>query len=239
MPSSLLHKSVASLISLSLLTACASPNPQSGKASASTFDPGQLVKSDIDRVIEAHQREIFTSLRVLSEKFYRRNPREWKKSGQPSLVAALGRIYDGRNDWRYAELDNKRGTDALHLAFKEDFHGDRVLALSAGLASMVMTAFNDKSEFFLLDSLDAQKLYNSARNVEIAVWKLSNARDIEGNLVLLSNESSPLPNLSFEREFGKIIGQLDLLSKIVADKQNRLVVSVVQSMATAVFLPVK
>jgi hypothetical protein len=102
-------------------------------------------------------------------------------------------------------------------------------------------AFNEKSEFFVTDDLDPQKLYNSARNVEIAVWKLSNARDAEGNPFLLSNEPASAvahQNLSFEREFGKIIGGLDVLSKIVADKVNRTVVKIIQSMATAIFLPV-
>ena len=42
-----------------------------------------------------------------------------------------------------------------------------------------------------------------------------------------------------EREFGKIIGSLDVLSRIIADKADRTVVKVVQSLATAVFLPVK
>ena len=35
-----------------------------------------------------------------------------------------------------------------------------------------------------------------------------------------------------------MIGNLDLLSRIAADKTNRTIVKVVQSMATAVFLPV-
>jgi hypothetical protein len=76
--------------------------------------------------------------------------------------------------------------------------------------------------------------------VEIAVWKLSNARDAQGNLVLLSNEGGvPVPNLSFEREFGKIIASLDVLSKIVADKNNRTIVKVIQNLATAMFLPIR
>src|SRR5690606_23514875 len=101
-------------------------------------------------------------------------------------------------------------------------------------------AFRDKTEFFVLDDLDAQSLYNAARNVEIAVWKLSNARTGTGELYVLSNEAAgPIPNLSFEREFGKMIGSLDILSKIVADKTDRTVVKVVQSIATAVFLPIK
>ena len=58
----------------------------------------------------------------------------------------------------------------------------------------------------------------------------------QGQLYLLSNEGA---NLSYEREFGKIIGNLDVLSKVIADKENRTVVKVVQSLATAVFLPIK
>ena len=46
------------------------------------------------------------------------------------------------------------------------------------------------------------------------------------------------PNLSFEREFGKVIGLLDFLSKVVADKHGRAVTRLTQSIATAAFLPV-
>jgi hypothetical protein len=46
-------------------------------------------------------------------------------------------------------------------------------------------------------------------------------------------------NLSSEREFGKIIGSLDVLSKIMADKTNRTVVKIIQNLATTIFLPVK
>jgi hypothetical protein len=73
---------------------------------------------------------------------------------------------------------------------------------------------------------------------------LANARRIlpEGDIpagapILYSNEMSPVQNLSFEREFGRLIGNLDLLTQTVADKTNRTVVKVVQNIATAVFLP--
>jgi hypothetical protein len=92
----------------------------------------------------------------------------------------------------------------------------------------------------VIDDLDPQGLYNAARNIEIAVWKLSNARDARGDLYLLSNEGAgTVQNLSFEREFGKMIGSLDILSKIAADKTNRTVVKVIQSLATSVFLPIR
>jgi hypothetical protein len=106
---------------------------------------------------------------------------------------------------------------------------------------MLNAAFEEKDEFFMLDELDAQKLYNSARNLEIAAWKLAHARDAGGALLLLSNEmalASEPANLSFEREFGKMIGNLDLLASLMANKGHRTIARLVQSLATAVFLPV-
>jgi len=222
-----------------LLTACAGHGTSPAKQ-GNGLDPSQLAKTDLDRVAEAHQREIFLDLRLLTEKLYRRNPRELKKSGQNSVAAGVARIFEGQHEWKFAELRGARGTQAIHLAFREDYQGDRVLALVGGLGGMIQSAFNDKTEFFLLDDLDPQNLYNAARNVEIAVWKLSNAHTSQGDLFLLSNEASgPVQNLSFEREFGKLISSLDVLSKIVAGKNDRTVMKVIQSLATAVFLPIK
>jgi hypothetical protein len=223
-----------------ILAACAGNATTPRQAASSGFDPSQLAKTDIDRVAEAHQREIFLNLKLLAEKLYRRNPRELKKSGHTSVAAGVARIFEGKHEWKFVELQGTRGTQAIQLALREDFHGDRVLAFIAGLGSMIQTAFHDKTEFFVLDDLEPQGLYNAARNVEIAVWKLSNARTARGELLLLSNEgAAAVRNLSFEREFGKVIAGLDVLSKIVADKDNRTVVKIIQSLATAVFLPIK
>lgn len=227
------------LLCVLALAGCAArgttPEKQAGGISAS-----QLAKSDLDRFAEAHQREIFANLRGLAEKLYRRNPAELKKSNRPTVAAGVARIFDEPHAWSLGELKGRRGAQAIQLAFQEDFDGDRVLAYVAGVASMIQTAFQDKTEFFVLDELYPQNIYNAARNVEIAVWKLSNARNAKGTLYLLSNEGAgPVVNLSFEREFGKIIGSLDILSKVIADKTNRTVVKVIQSLATAVFLPIK
>lgn len=230
---------LVALLCLSALAACANTGTVPVKP-AGGFSPSQLAKTDIDRVAEAHQQEIFSNLRLLTEKLYRRNPRELKKSGRTSIEAGIARIFEGRHAWNFPELQGRRGAQAIHLAFQEDYRGDRVLAFIAGLGGMIQTAFQDKTEFFVLDDLDPQSLSNAARNVEIAVWKLSNNRTRPGEPYLLSNEGAgPAPNLSFEREFGKVIGSLDVLSKIVADKTDRTVVKVIQSLATAVFLPIK
>jgi hypothetical protein len=222
------------------LAACGSNRTVPATAPAAPYSPVQLAKTDIDRVAEAQQREIFINLKLLTEKLYRRNPRELRKSGQPTLAAGVSRIFEGQHEWKFAELKGTRDIHALQLAFRDDYGGDRVLAFVVGLASMIQTAFNDKTEFFVLDDLDAQRLYNAARNAEIAVWKLSTSRSAQGQLYLLSNATrGPLQNLSYEREFGKIINSLDVTSKIVADKNKRAVVKVVQSLATAVFLPIR
>lgn len=226
-----------------LLSACSSPSPRpDGKKQApvsSGLKISSLVKTDIDTVAEIHQQESLGHLRTLMEKLYRRNPKEWKKAGQLSMESAVARAFDAGHDWHFPELQGKRGAECLYLTFQESYQGDRVLAFITGLATMVMASYNDKGEFYVLDELDPQKLYNSARNVEIAVWKLSNAKDARGELFLLSNvNEGGSRNLSFEREFGKLIAQQDTLARIIAEKTNRTIVRAVQSMATAVFLPI-
>ncbi len=227
------------LLTLALLPACASQHSAPPRTDGG-FNATQLAKSDIDRVAEAHQREIFQNLRVLAEKLYRRNPRELSKSGHSTVDVGVARIFDVHHDWRFAELRGARGAAAIQLALREDYAGDRVLAYIVGVASMIQAAFHDKTEFFMLDDLDPQGLHNAARNVEIAVWQLSNTRNTQAQLLLLSNEAAGAAiNLSFERAFGKVIASLDILSKIAADKGKRTVVKVFQTIATAVFLPIR
>ena len=173
------------------------------------------------------------------EKLYRRNPRELRRGNSATMEAALARAFDPHAEFRFAELGNVRGTEAILLALKPDYAGDRVFAFGVGLASMVFLSYGGKTEFYLIDTLDAQKLYNCARNIEIAAWKLADARDARGEPLILSNEiAGDVRNLSFEREFGKMIGYQDVMAQIAAQRTNRTIRRVVQTLATAVFLPI-
>ena len=216
--------------------------PTTGKRPPPTergFRASDLAKSDIDVVAETHLNESLASARLLTEKLYRRNPREWRKGKQPGMDAALAHAFDERAGFRFAELGNARGADAIALALKPDYAGDRVFAFGVGLASMVLLSYNGKTEVYLIDSLDPQKLYNSARNIEIAAWKLAHTRDAQGAPLILSNEiADDVRNLSFEREFGKMIGYQDVMAQIAAQRTNRAIRKVVQTLATAVFLPI-
>ena len=221
------------------LSACAA-NPQgAGKGPASPdFKFVSLAKTEVDQVADLHMAESLGHLRSLMEKLYRRNPREWKKTGQPSLEAAVARVFDSNFLQTFPELNDKRSIDSIYLCFQEDFSGDRVLALVWGMDTMTLAAYNDKIDFYAWDDLDPQKLYLAARNYEIAAWKLATNRDSQGQLFLLSNEiNADVRNLSFERAFGKLIAEHDMLSKIVAGRTNRTIVRVVQNLATAFFLP--
>ena len=216
--------------------------PSTGKRGPPTEQPfraADVAKSDIDMAAEIHARESLASARLVMEKLYRRSPREWRKGKFASADAAIARAYDPQRQFKFAELGNVRGSDAILLAFRPDYPGDRVFAFGVGLGSMIFLAYNGKTEFYITDSLDPQKLYNSARNVEIAAWKLANARGPSGELLILSNEmAGGAANLSFEREFGKIIGYQDAMAQIAAQRTNRTIRRAVQTLATAVFLPI-
>ena len=228
--------SVLLLASIVFSPACATRIDSGGKKE-SRFDPRYLAKTEIDRVSDTNRAEVMAGLRRIAEKLYKRNPKEWKKAGQPTMEAALDHLFSGTVD--FPELEGRREGAAALFAFGPNYHGDRVLGIMAGLLGMVYAAFENKDDFYLLDDLSEQKLYNCARNVEIAVWKMSSTKNANGESLLLSNELDPNnPNLSFEREFGRVIGLLDFMSKVMADKHGRTITRFTQSMATAIFLPV-
>jgi hypothetical protein len=198
----------------------------------------QLGKSDFDRMADVEMRENTESLKTLMVKLYKRNPKELKKTTSSPLDKMVDWVFDGDHDWKFESIQNKQELDAIFLAFNPEYEGDRVLPFIVGLQTMLIKAHGGKTEFYLQDNIDPQKIYNAARNVEIAAWKLSNARDANGQLYLLTNEINEKErNLSFEREFGKIVGRTDLFAIALAEKSQRFITRVIQNLATAAFLP--
>lgn len=201
----------------------------------------QLGKGDFDRMADVEVRENTESLRALMLKLYKRNPLELKKSTSDPAEKMVSWVFDGsmQHQFLFSEINNLQGSDAIFLAFKPEYNGDRVLPFIVGLYTMLLRAHNDKTDFYLTDSIDPQRVYNVARNFEIAAWKLSNARRQDGTLFLLTNEiNGAEKNLSFEREFGKMIGRTDLYAISLAEKSQRFISRVMQNLATAVFLPI-
>ncbi|TCS73924.1 hypothetical protein EDC61_101146 [Sulfuritortus calidifontis] len=231
---------IAAVLMLALLAGCSQPiKRKDGASSARTFSLGNLAKAEADMLTEINQREVLKSLRLLTEKLYRRNPQEYRKAGLDSAEAATQQLFAELDHWPESVLARLDWERSFRQSFDESYAGDRVQSFMAGLLSMVMAAYEHKREFYLVDELDAQKLYNSARNVETAVWKLSTARQAGGARFLLSNSiEGEVQNLSFEREFAKIIALQDLLALYVEDRSNRSIARVVQGAASFVFLPI-
>ncbi len=232
----------ALLFALLLLGGCASQNIKHKDGSSNSsreFSVANLAKSDVDIACELTQHEALKSLRLLTDKLYKRNPQEYRKAGMESVEAATARLFDELPKWPESHLARLNWEESFKLTFLEGYTGDRVYAFMSALTSMVMASYNHKSQFFITDELSAQKLYNSARNVEIAVWKLSNAKLPSGARYLVSNTlDGEIANLSFEREFGKLIADQDLLALLIEDRSNRAITRTLQSVASFVFLPI-
>ena len=231
------------LAACSLISACATNSTVEGKPIPERSDrssANQLIKNDFDRMADVELEENTQSLRNLMLKLYKRNPHELAKSTADNAEKMVEWVFEGeaQHHWQFKEIGNKHGTDAFFLAFDADYQNDRVLPFIVGLQTMLAKAHGNKIDFYLTDKIEPQSLYNVARNIEIAAWKLSTARDADGNLYLLTNEINDKDrNLSFEREFGKMIGRTDLYAIALAEKSQRMISRVMQSLATAVFLP--
>jgi hypothetical protein len=220
------------------LTKDSAPQQQEAVA-GDEFSMRTLVKSDIDMVLDIHARLAESYLRELMRKLYLRNPAQWRTQGFTSVDAAVEQAFTYDEAELAARLSGASSVNSIQLAFDENFQGDRVLAFIYGLHSMLEQAHEGKREFYVLDQLDPQKLYNAARNIEVAVWKLSNDRRTDGRLFLISNETrGQIKNLSFERLFGKLIAIQDSSAQIIADKTNRTIKNVLQGVVRLVFLPI-
>lgn len=232
----------ACLLVAGLLAACGGQPIQrkDGSSSLRGFSLKELVKSDVDTVVEIHQHEVVTSLKTLTLKLYRRNPGEWRKAGFRSAEAATDALFEALPNWRSSSQRSIDWEASVLHALREDYAGNRVEALIGGLLVMHMAAFNHETEFYLLSELDPQKFYNAARNTEVVVWRLATARKQNNEPLLLANgvDDKGVANLSFEREFGKLIGLQDTLAKIVEDKNNRAIRFGVVNVASMVLLPI-
>jgi hypothetical protein len=215
------------LFSSLLLTGCRNP------VDSSMFD--SLAKTDVDMIADSSLRELNRLMGELLVKLYKRNPSQLDHAPGMSVGQRQVQIFDTSGRLSFAELGYRQGTDALNLAFDPLSQCDRVFALMVGMVGMVRSSYDWQEEQFMLDSLDEQLLFNSARNIEVIAWRLSNSRDAGGKLLLLSNsQPGEEENLSYERIFGKMIAIQDMMAFTVVGKWERGFNSVLQK---AVFFP--
>ena len=210
----------------------------SGCSTSSEFHIEDFAKTDIDDVSEIHLHQVISLLKTLTVKLYKKNPYELQKVSGHSIDSRLNQIFICPADKKYKELQFKESMDAILLGFEPEYKGDRVFALMFGLYTMIHTSYNQKCDLFMLDYLNAQNLYNSARNIEIFVWRLNTKKNNDGMLFILTNSlDGDVKNLSYERIFGKIISLQDTMALIVSGRTERIIKKTVQIVGMA-FLPI-
>lgn len=227
MGSGFLHIAVIALFCLNLL-AC----------SGGALKLNKVAKTDIDMVVDMHWRTIDQSLIVLMGKLYERNPDELHKTPNATILSRQQQLWATPLDQQTAYL-GKSELSAMDVALDVHFKGDRVYAVMAGLRGMLSRSYGYIDDFYLFDTPDQQALYNSARNVEILVWRLKHRLDANGERLLFTNGFDKPPyNLSFERLFGKIIAYQDMMATITSERSQRSINYATHSILRMAFLPI-
>lgn len=197
---------------------------------------GDVAKSDTAMVFDLHYRTSMELLRELTEKLYRRNPM-YLPAGK-TIQQRQHSLFDVPDFLEYRECGELIETELMEATLQPTYKPDRVFCLMAGLVGMVKRSYEYKTRFYVLDKLDEQKLYKSARNIERLAWRLQNVKQADGQPLLLSNSTEAGNiNLSYERLFGKLISLQDTMAKIAADKNKRSINFVVRRVGAFFFIP--
>lgn len=200
----------------------------------------ELLQSDTNRLSTIGMRNNLYGLYQLLDKFYKRNPREWRKvaTSQAQAEAIIHRAIESGEKLPW--LTNQDSIEALYLALDPTFQGDRAGTLIYAQARMIIEAHGGHTKFYLSDVLDAQFIYNAARNLEISQWVLRERTGLDGKPLLLSNEISERGyNLNFAIEYSKIIARLDLSAAVLDERFRRIGVNYVHSLLFLTLLPVQ
>ena len=203
----------------------------------------------MDVAANIHLEQAVSLLKTLTEKLYNMNSKELLKTPGATIDARIQQIFQcpppsffpARAEEDAADnAENNQEIDAILKGFDPDYSGDRVYAVVLGLYTMIHKSYAGKCELYILDFLDAQNLYNSARNIEVLVWRLSHRKDRDGGLFLATDQcGGPVRNLSFERLFGKLISLQDTMARIVASQSGRMFTKTMHQAAGMVFLPIR
>ncbi|PHS26367.1 MAG: hypothetical protein COA83_03155 [Methylophaga sp.] len=234
-----LYKLVIFILCLNL-TACTGTGQKVVASDPDNAGISRLAKSDIHEVIELHQRAVMQDLKSLMFKLYKRNPAGRHDKNKRDIKTSVDLFFSHHHHHYFPHWQHLDATDIIRIALDETYQGsDRVLPFIFGMRKMMMASYDNHTEFFYFTSIDQQKLYNSARNIEIAAWMLAEKRDINGKLLLLSDSlTDEYRNLSYQRIFGEMIATQDNLAEIIARKNGRLIKTVMVRAASMMFLPI-
>jgi len=199
-----------------------------------------IAKTDVDIITEIHVSNANNYIEDLIIKLYKMNPKYISKNKEFDTVSSV--IIDIFKEVDKSKLD-RTGQENINLilkGFSKDFNGDRIYLICKGLYGMINASYNYKRKFYLTDpKLDAQKIMNTAINIETLVWRLSNEK--ENNILLIKTnniDDNKNINLSFERLFGKLINNQENMAKIISSQQGRIIQKAAKGIVSSIFLPI-
>ena len=191
-----------------------------------------IAKSDIDIAADTIVRSLDDYIRRLTLELYRNNPGQLAKASGIGLEQRLNQIVEYPVEVAYNEISNKQQIKAIELALEYSYDGDRVFALMIGISSMIRLSYNNQREFFLFDTIDPQKLYDSSYNLQLLKQKLI---DFPPSLLRIDINYGEVNNAYVLIE--KISTTQDLMSRIISDKSSRMINKTLFGTATT-FVPI-
>ena len=199
-----------------------------------------IAKTDIDIITEIHVVIAKSHIEDLIIKLYKLNPVYIKKNQNFNNVSQV--ILDIFKEVNIDEIDKtgQENIDLILKGFDKNFTGDRIYYICKGLYGMINASYNYKNKFYLTDpKIDAQKIMNTAINIETLVWRLSNEKNDGVLLSKTNNIEKNKINSSFERLFGKLINNQENMARIISSQQGRMVQKAAKGIVSKVlFLPI-
>lgn len=198
-----------------------------------------IAKTDVDIITEIHVSNANNYIEDLIIKLYKVNPKYISRNQKFDTVSSV--IIDIFKDVDKSKLDKtgQENIDLILKGFNKDFNGDRIYYICKGLYGMINASYNYKRKFYLTDpKLDAQKIMNTAINIETLVWRLSNEKDNNVLLIKTNTINNNKANLSFERLFGKLISNQENMAKIISSQQGRVIQKAAKGIVSSIFLPI-
>lgn len=125
-----------------------------------------------------------TNLRTLMLELYECQPHALQKSTKVSKEEFVQWVFEGPFGWKFDSIKNAQSIEALTLAFRQEYEGDRILPLITGLYTMTLLAYGGKNEFTFTETIKPNNIIIAARNVEVSTTKLHNIQNESGELYL-------------------------------------------------------
>ena len=192
-----------------------------------------VAKNNLDIVAETSVKNTSDQLLQLTLELYRLNPKELDKVKNMTLQSRTTQIIEYPTTVAYKELNYKQDIEAIRLALTPSYRGDRVFALMIGISSMLDNAYNNQKEFYVIDRLNPQKLYDSSINLDL-VYIIFLKQDADNSLLKTNDEENPYQVYAL---LNKISTIQEFTANLVSDHSGRIINRTLKGVAT-VFMPI-